>query len=483
MTRTLVWFRGKDLRVADHAPLRAAMAAGEVIPLFVADPFFFAPERAAAQPHRMQILLDALTDLAATIATLGSRLVVVGGRSVDTIPRLVAAWKVDRVVAHRWTEPFARERDRRVAAALAVPFLRFEGETLVPPGSVHSQAGRPYEVYTPFARAVQARTAIAAPLPAPGSLPPLPADVAASLPAHQIRMPTLADLRLARNPRLLAGGELAGRDRLRSFLRGPGPDYADQRDRLDVDATSRLSIDLEFGTLSPRAVWHAAAEALGGAALARFQAELLWREFAYHLLWEHPDLLAQPFRPEWQGFPWRDDPVAWQAWVDGLTGYPIVDAAARQLRAEGFVPNRARMIAASFLTKHLLIDFRHGEAHYLRWLADGDWASNDLGWQWSTGCGVDAMPYHRVFNPSLQAQRFDPHGTWVRRWLPELGTGDYPPPIVDHAAARARFLAAAAAHLRRGARAAPSRRAAPATASRRGGRRSSSGRGRSRRRA
>ncbi len=478
MTRTLVWFRGKDLRVADHAPLRDAVAGGEVIPLFVIDPYFFAPERAARLPHRMQVLVDGLAELAETIERLGSTLVLARGRAVDVVPELAKRWRVDRVVAHRWTEPFGRERDARVAQGLGgIPLQLHEGETLVPPGSVRTQAGGPYAVFTPFARALQERVAIAAPLAAPRRLPPVPDDVVVPR-ALEAEVPALP-----RNPRVLAGGEHAGRARLRAFLRGPGPRYHRDRDRLDRDGTSRLSIDLKFGTLSPRAVWHAAGDALGGAALARFQAELLWREFAYHLLHEHPHLLERPFRPEWEGFPWREDTAGWQAWVDGHTGYPVVDAAARQLRAEGFVHGRARMIAASFLAKHLMIDFRRGEAHYMKYLADGDWASNDLGWQWTTGCGCDASPYHRVFNPTLQGERFDPDGAYVRRWLPELGTADYPPPIVDHAAARARFLAAATAHLRRGAAAASSRRAAPATASRRGGRPSSSGRGRSPRRA
>jgi deoxyribodipyrimidine photo-lyase len=313
-------------------------------------------------------------------------------------------------------------------------------------------------------------------------LPPLPADVR----TRSAAIPTLAELGLAPNPRILPGGEPAARARLAAFVAGPAARYHLDRDRMDRPGTSRLGADLKFGLLSPRAVWHRASAALGprAPALAVFRSELVWREFAHSTLWDRPDLLEQPFRPAWRGFPWQDDPIALDAWRRGATGYPLVDAAARQLLAEGFVHNRARMVAASFLTKHLLVDFRRGEAHYLRWLTDGDWASNDAGWQWSAGCGSDAQPYFRIFDPVAQGQRFDPAGDYVRRYLPELGRlpdrfihqpwrapaavleaagvaldRDYPRPIVEHRAARERFLAVARQHLgKAGDRAAGPRR-------------------------
>jgi deoxyribodipyrimidine photo-lyase len=245
-------------------------------------------------------------------------------------------------------------------------------------------------------------------------------------------------------------------------------DYGVDRDRMDRPGTSRLSADLKFGTLSVRTVWQAAATAGMGESGRRFLNELLWREFSHHLLWEWPDLLERPFRPGFADFPWRRDEVAWQAWTEGRTGYPVVDAAARQLLAEGFVHNRARMVAASFLTKHLLLDYRQGEAHYMHWLTDGDWAQNNSGWQWSAGCGCDAQPWFRIFNPTFQGLKFDPEGAYVKRWLPELADCptafihepwnlpkierirfDYPEPIVEHALARQRFLAVAKGHLGR----------------------------------
>ena len=463
--RTLVWFRGKDLRVADHGPLREAVAAGEVIPVFVLDPYFFAPERARELPHRVQFLLDSLRSLAANLAHLGSRLLVVAGPSVEVIPRLAAQWKVDRVAAHRWSEPFGVERDRRISAALAqlgIAFALHEGETLAPPDSILNQKGDMFGVFTPFARAFFREAKIAAPCPAPKSLPPIPGAVR----ADEAPIPSIQSLGLQDNPLLQRGGEKAAHLRMKGFLAGPLLGYGNDRNRMDLEGSSRLSADLKFGTLSVRTLWRAASGQEGESTRAYLN-ELVWREFAHHLLWHHPALLTEPFRKSFQGFPWREDEPAWRAWCEGRTGYPVVDAAARQLLATGFVHNRARMIAASFLTKHLLISYRRGEGHYLKWLTDGDWANNNAGWQWSAGCGCDAQPWFRIFNPVLQGEKFDPLGDYVRAWIPELASFDtkwvhkpwlapetlrrkldYPGPIVDHAIARARFLAVAQTHLK-----------------------------------
>ena len=475
--RSLVWFRGKELRLSDHAPLRAAARDGEVIPLFVLDPYFFAPERARRLPHRMQFLLESITSLEQNLAHLGSRLLVVAGKSVDVIPRLAEAWRVDRVLSQRWTEPFGRERDRRIADALRVPFELFDGETLLPPATLRTGAGMPYSVFTAFARAFASHAGdVGSPLAAPRSLPAVPSDV--SCPGG-VAIPRLSELGIEENPQLAKGGEAAAKGRLRTFLRGPLSTYGDGRDRMDAAGTSRLSADLKFGTISVRAVWNAVRQSEAAERTPRsrrvFENQLVWREFAHASLWDRPELLEVPFRPAFKGFPWRDDEDDWRAWVAGTTGYPVVDAAARQVLGEGFVHNRARMIAASFLAKQLMIDFRRGEAHYLEYLVDGDWANNDMGWQWSAGCGCDAQPYFRVFNPTLQGERFDPDGTYVRRWVPELARmpakyihrpweaprpvleaagvtlgKTYPRPRVDHASARDRFLRVAEGHLRSG---------------------------------
>ena len=469
MARTLVWFRGKDLRVADHAPLTAAIADGEVVPLFVLDPYFFAPERARKIPNRIQFLLDSLVVLAASIEKLGSRLLVVKGKSIEVVPELARKLRVDRVVAQRWVEPFARERDRRVAEALEVPFDLFEGETLIPPGTLRTGAGGPFSVFTPFQRAFMRTLSNIDPLPRPRKLPALPGDVK----VKEVAIPSVESLGIERNDRVLAGGEAEGKKRLTHFLRDAVDDYEAERNRLDHQGTSRLSVDLKFGTVSPRTVWSAAlAAGQTRNGVKKFLSEVVWREFSHTTLFDRPHLLKKPFRPEFETFPWRYDARLWNAWVEGKTGYPVVDASARQLLGEGYVHNRARMISASFLTKDLGISFRKGEAHYLDLLTDGDWAQNDLGWQWSAGCGCDAQPWFRVFHPVTQGEKFDPDGDYVRRWVPELARmpakhihspwaapaevlaeagvvlgRDYPMPVVDHAVARQRFLALAKEHL------------------------------------
>ena len=466
--RTLVWFRGKDLRLADHEPLRSALADGEVVLLFVIDPYFFAEERARRIAHRMQYLVDSLAELAAAIAGRGSRLILASGKSVDVVPELCARWKIDRLVAQRWSEPFGRERDDRIARAIDIPFDLFEGEILHPPGSILTGQDRPYSVFTPFARALRTTIEVADPLPAPRSLPPPPHGI--DIP--DVDLPTCESLGITRNQALLAAGERAAHRRLRQFVNGPASQYQRTRDFMAEQGTSRLSADLKFGTVSVRTVWHAVAD-IPAPHRTVFRNQLIWRDFAHDILWHRPEVLSEPFRASWHDFPWRNDEDDWSAWQLGQTGYPIVDASARQLLHEGFVHNRARMISASFLTKHLLIDYRRGEEHYLRHLVDGDWANNNMGWQWSAGCGCDAQPYFRVFNPMSQGVRFDPDGDYVRRWLPELADmpsryihepwraptevqgragvvlGDtYPHPIVDHDSARQRFLAVARSTLR-----------------------------------
>jgi deoxyribodipyrimidine photo-lyase len=430
----------------------------------------------------MQFLLESLRALAADLEARGSRLLTVEGESSEVVPRLARRWRVDRVVGQRWIEPFARERDLRVRdrlAADAIPFALHEGETLVPPGTLRTGSGSPYAVFTRFAQRFAA-AAIERPFAAPRELPPPPDG----LRAETVAIPTCESLGITPNPKILPGGARAARERLRRFLNGPAAEYHLQRDRLDLAGTSRLSVDLKFGTLSPRTVWTAVEDQLRDAPAGRsFLNQLVWREFTHSTLWDRPQILSRPFREGFARFPWRRDKGPWAAWTRGETGYPVVDASARQLLGEGFVHNRARMVAASFLTKHLLIDYKLGEAHYLKYLTDGDWAQNNAGWQWSAGCGCDAQPYFRVFNPVVQGEKWDSEGDYVRRWVPELARlpaksihrpweasdevlrtagvvlgRTYPRPIVDHQWARDRFLAVAREHLGRASPPASGRR-------------------------
>ncbi len=461
----ILWFR-RDLRLHDQPALASAAADHDrLLPLFIVDPALVAGR--FASPTRLWFMLEAVASLRAALRAVGSDLVVRIGDAREVVPAMARESGAGDVVVSRDHAPYGRARDRAVAAALAADGVRLHakrGVLVHEPDELATGKGTPFSVYSPFRRAWEGRERRAI-IAAPTGLPALP-DIDLDLGP----IPSLADLHLgdgstADRTLLPEPSEAAARARLERWLARGVDGYAASRDRLDdLEGTSRLSADLRFGLLSPLEV----VERVNGAGEGRrvFTNEVVWREFYAHVLFHRPTVLRHAYRAEFEHLPWSEDELALAAWRDGRTGYPIVDAGMRQLAASGWMHNRARMISASFLTKDLLIDWRAGEAHFMRELVDGDVASNNGGWQWSASTGTDPQPYFRIFNPILQGRRFDPEGAYVRRWVPELrsvptarihapwemtpdeqvaagcriGT-DYPGPIVDHGQARARALA------------------------------------------
>lgn len=474
MSRVIWWIR-RDLRLDDNTALAGALAhAGEALPVFVLDDHLLASQR--LRGPRVAWMLDGLRALDADLRERGSSLIVRRGDPATELPRLCAEAGAGGVFFNRDTSPYAARRDETVSRALGAAGFAvraYHDATLRQPGELVSGRGTPYEVYSPFRRAwLSLPPPSALPLdPRPGAF--VPAGAIASLP-----IPSPAELGCAPVAAPTgAAGELNAAERLESFLAGPVSHYATHRDRLDLDGTSRLSPYLRWGMLGPRRCYWSAVRALEAApdeaarrSVSMWIDELIWREFFAHILSAHPSSVRRNLRPAYDSLAWenRDDWLA--AWTEGRTGYPVVDAAMRQMRATGWMHNRARMIVASFLCKDLLIDWRLGEAVFMRWLLDGDVANNVGNWQWAAGTGADAAPYFRVFNPTAQGQRFDPEGRYIRRWVPELAHTptalihtsermtpaeqrqagcligrDYPAAIVDHATQRRRALAMYAA--------------------------------------
>ncbi|MBX7236562.1 MAG: DNA photolyase family protein [Caldilineales bacterium] len=459
MTVAIWWIR-RDLRLADNPALAAALAhADEVVPLFVLDPFF------ATSPFvgdkRRAFLWGGLGELAGDLQRVGGRLIIRRGQPLPQLRRIVQETGANAIFAGADHAAYARRRDAAVTAAL--PLRLVDGLTVHPPNAVLKPDGSPYTVFTPFSRAWKTLPR-PVPQPAPAAIVTPDGPASDGLPAID-PTPTFPP------------GEAEALRRLLAFTAGrPAPllAYGDARNRMDVDGTAQLSPYLRFGMISPRQAV-AAADAASDRARGEGERksaetwlnELIWREFYQSILYHHPHVLGRSFRPEFEAIRWSEDAAAFAAWCAGSTGYPIVDAAMRQLVQTGWMHNRARMITASFLVKDLLIDWRWGERFFMQHLIDGDPAANNGGWQWTAGVGTDAAPYFRVFNPVLQSAKFDPDGVFIRRWLPELAAvptsylhapwtmptslqqaahciigRDYPAPIVDHAWARERALAA-----------------------------------------
>jgi deoxyribodipyrimidine photo-lyase len=449
-----MWFR-RDLRLHDHPALRHALERYDrVLPLFVVDDRILNGRWQSA--NRRWFLAGALESLGAELRARDSGLTVVRGDPRVLVHRIAADVGAEAIVASRDYSPFGRGRDAAVERAAGAAGIRWEagrGVLAHEPEAIQRVGGGSYTVFSPFHRQWEAAS-VRPVLPAPDRIP------TPSPPPSVERRPSIAKRIGATTPTadpalLLEPTETAARARLERWATSDALRHYDTgRDRLDLDGTSRLSQDLRWGLLSPVDVLDRCAGA--GRGPQRFRSEIAWRDFYAHLLWHEPRVARESFRRELDDVAWSSDGGAIEAWKQGMTGYPIVDAAMRQLLATGWMHNRARMIVASFLTKHLGIDWRVGEAHFMEHLVDGDPASNNGGWQWAASTGTDPQPYFRIFNPTLQGQRHDPNGEYVRRWVPELASvpalagavvhtppaGIYVDPVVDHREARSRALAA-----------------------------------------
>lgn len=467
MNPTLLWLR-TDLRLADNPALtHARKRGGPVIPVFI-----WAPDEerdwSPGSASRWW-LHQSLKSLQGALEAAGSRLIIRLGPTRDTLHQVCKDSGAGAVVWNRRYEPVIRERDRLIKDSLQSAGLEaesFNAALLYEPCEIQNKAGNPFQVFTPFWRHCLTLDDPPTPLPALKRIP-APTKWPSTILLNKLELEPHINwaegMRTAWQP-----GTAGAAHQLRRFLNHAFEDYARHRNRPDLAGTSRLSPHLHFGEISPRQVWHGlrrAAERRGLPAsswrTSQFLAEVGWREFSHHLLHHFPHTPHQPLRPEFSRFPWRRNVEGLQTWQKGLTGYPIVDAGMRELWSTGWMHNRVRMVAASFLVKDLLISWQEGATWFWDTLVDADLAQNTLGWQWTAGCGADAAPFFRVFNPTTQGEKFDPNGDYVRRWCPELAKlpdkwihrpheapaevlrqahiplgESYPKPIVSHAIAR-----------------------------------------------
>ena len=463
----VVLFRS-DLRVADNGALSAACDSGrQILPLFIFDDACSARPVGAA---RRWWTYYSLCRLQERLLELGARLIVRRGSTRAVLAEVLERSRATAVFWNTRYDPSGMALDTWLKADLSqqgIAVHSFDGALLHEPWRLLNQSGMPYRVYTPFWKALSSSFYDQDPIDPPAAINGWRGELASLELDDLPLLPVGANWAKAFGERW-SPGEAGAHCRLADFIRDELDRYNDQRDIPDAEATSRLSPHLAHGEITPRQIIAAlAARPRAGKSREKFRKELAWREFSYHLLFFNPDLHSKNFRPGFDAFPWRDDPKGLKAWQRGLTGYPIVDAGMRELWNTAWMHNRVRMIAASFLVKHLLVDWRRGEQWFWDTLVDADCANNPASWQWVAGSGADAAPYFRIFNPVLQGEKFDPQGSYVRRYVPELARlpdqyihkpweapqqvldaasvrlGEtYPLPIVDHARARARALSA-----------------------------------------
>lgn len=469
MAELILFWHRRDLRITDNLGLAAARdRSPKVIGVFCLDPAIL--ERDDVAPARVAYMMGCLQELEQRYLQAGSQLLFVQGNPQQKIPQLAAALNAVAVYWNRDVEPYSRERDTAIAAALKEQGIElkttFWDQLLHAPGDVLTGSKTPYTVYTPFWRNWIKHTK-AEPVPALADAESLSADEKAiAAEVSTISCPIAADLGFVWDqPFPIEPGEWAAKEQLELFCDAERAIavYDEQRNFPFTDGTSRLSAALKFGAIGIRTVWAAAAAAYQRCRsdesrnnVQTWQQELAWREFYQHVMYYFPELAEGPYREQWHNFPWINNEDHFQSWCEGCTGYPIVDAAMRQLNQTGWMHNRCRMIVASFLTKDLIIDWRWGEKYFMQHLVDGDLSANNGGWQWSASSGMDPKPL-RIFNPASQAQKFDPEAEYIRQWLPELRHLDteplvtgkidpdlceqtgYPTPIVNHKQRQALF--------------------------------------------
>ncbi|MCH9628027.1 MAG: Deoxyribodipyrimidine photo-lyase [Chlamydiales bacterium] len=424
--KILVWFR-QDFRLTDNPALAAAARAGEVIPVFIWSP---KEEGRWCPGYQSQVWLHH------TLKAFPLSLVIRQGPTLPTLQELIQQTGAEALYFNRCYEPKGIERDLKVINALSIAVKTFNASLLVEPWEISTKEEKPYQVFTPFWKTALKHA------------PFKPGGKSSFRMPDQLPASDLLDL--PDEPLDWEVGERAAQRRLTHFIQEAANRYQVDRDRPDLDGVSQLSPYLHFGEIGPRQVWARVHE------YPTFARQLFWREFAYHLLFHFPSTPDEPLRSQFALFPWAEDAHMLQAWKKGKTGYPIVDAGMRQLLQTGWMHNRVRMIVASFLTKDLLVPWQKGAKWFWERLVDADLANNTLGWQWTAGCGADAAPYFRIFNPVSQGKKFDPEGNYVLRFVPELASvpsqfihapwewsekvSDYPGPIVDHQWARTRAL-------------------------------------------
>ncbi len=459
MSNLLLFWHRKDLRISDNIGLAKAYEKSQkIVGIFCLDPEIL--ERDDIAPARVTYMIGCLQELQQNYQKLGSQLLIVRGQPRVVIPALAEGLNAKAVYWNLDIEPYAKLRDQQVKELLSHKGIETEtywDQLLHPPGTILSQLSKPYTVYTPFWKnwSKQAKAEIAV---TPKQFSPLTElEIKQAEALGLINLPTAQNLGFTwHHPLLLSPGETAAQIRLEAFCNKAIENYQELRNFPALECTSQLSAALKFGAIGIRTLWQATIDAQENsrsqettASIETWQKELAWREFYQHCLYFFPELTEGAYRSELKDFPWENNEEYFQAWCEGKTGYPIVDAAMRQLNETGWMHNRCRMIVASFLTKDLIINWQWGEKYFMQQLFDGDLAANNGGWQWSASSGMDPQPL-RIFNPASQAQKFDPEAEYIRYWIPELSSVDteylltgkipplecsqsgYPSPIVDH---------------------------------------------------